>query len=320
MYSCSGTYIDDEICALNHLFVVFDDYNAVSEVAEIFERVYEFSVVALVQSDARFVKYIKHSDERTAYLRCEPYSLRLAARKRAGSARERQITETYALQKSEARFEFFDYVFCYRFFVFCQHSVGFSDEVESVVDRHFAKFVYIFAAYRNGERRVRQTSAVTGRAVFFFYKTFVIFGHSHLHTVLYYTDYAGEFCQLTARSFAEIAYDFVLFVTRAVHQHVERLFRELFNRRIDVKSVSRADRREKRTVPSVLVHRLETVNGKTSLSYGKRGVGYYSLDREAARNAESCAVGASSCRIVEREHSRFEFSERYSVLFASVVR
>jgi len=52
------THIDDVVGCPHHIFVVFDDNDRVSRIAQLFQTAYQFPVVALVQSDGGFVQYI----------------------------------------------------------------------------------------------------------------------------------------------------------------------------------------------------------------------------------------------------------------------
>ena len=83
-----------DVIALEHrLLIVLNDYDAVAHIAQIFKCGYQLPVVALMQTDARLVKHVKHADKRRAYLRCESDALRLAARKRSRLARKIEIFE-----------------------------------------------------------------------------------------------------------------------------------------------------------------------------------------------------------------------------------
>ena len=63
-------------------------------------------VVALMQSDARFVEHIKNAGQPGTDLRREPDPLRFAAGKRAAFAIECEIAEPDLDQKLQARLEF----------------------------------------------------------------------------------------------------------------------------------------------------------------------------------------------------------------------
>ena len=82
MNARARTYIDKIIGGAHRVLVVFDNDKRVAQVAQFFQSVYQFFVVALVKSYARLVKDIKHPDKRRTYLRGKTYSLRFAARKR----------------------------------------------------------------------------------------------------------------------------------------------------------------------------------------------------------------------------------------------
>jgi len=61
---------------------VLDDDHRVAEVAQALERRDEAPIVALVQSDGRFVEHVEHANEVAADLAGQSDALRLASRER----------------------------------------------------------------------------------------------------------------------------------------------------------------------------------------------------------------------------------------------
>ena len=59
----AGTDVDDPVALADRLLVVLDDDDRVAEVAQPGERVDQPPVVALVQSDRRFVEHVQRADE-----------------------------------------------------------------------------------------------------------------------------------------------------------------------------------------------------------------------------------------------------------------
>ncbi len=55
--------VDDPVRGADRVFVVLDDDQRVAEVAQAGQRVDEAAVVPLVQTDARLVEHVEHSDE-----------------------------------------------------------------------------------------------------------------------------------------------------------------------------------------------------------------------------------------------------------------
>src|SRR5690606_13146883 len=87
----------------NRVFVVLDDDEGVSEVAQLHESLDEPAIVSLVQPDARFVEHIKHSRESRPDLGGETDALGLSTRERARRSRQTQVAETDLEQELESR-------------------------------------------------------------------------------------------------------------------------------------------------------------------------------------------------------------------------
>ena len=64
----SGADVDHKVGTHNHVAVVFHHDDTVAEVAEFFESIDEFAVVALVEADAGFVEDVEDVDEPCPYL------------------------------------------------------------------------------------------------------------------------------------------------------------------------------------------------------------------------------------------------------------
>ena len=95
--------VHDIIRGAHRFLVVLDDDQRVAEIAQTLQRIEQLCVVALVQTDARFVENIQHADQPAADLRRKADALALAARKRRRAARKRQVAEADVDQKSEPR-------------------------------------------------------------------------------------------------------------------------------------------------------------------------------------------------------------------------
>ena len=103
---------------------MLNDDDGVAEIAQMLKRSDKLAIIPLMKSDARLVKDIKHSRERRADLRCEPYSLCLTARERARSAREVEIIKAYADKEVKASLDLLKDLLCY----LCLISGEFSEE------------------------------------------------------------------------------------------------------------------------------------------------------------------------------------------------
>ena len=98
----AGAHVDHVVGLADRVLVVLDHDHRVAEVAQVLERLEQAVVVALVEPDRGLVEHVEHAGEARADLRGEPDALALAARQRAGIARERQVAEADVLQEAEA--------------------------------------------------------------------------------------------------------------------------------------------------------------------------------------------------------------------------
>ena len=97
----AGADVEHVVGGADRVLVVLDDDDGVAEVAQAPQRDQQARVVALVQADRGLVEHIEHAGEAGADLRGEADALALAARQRAGRAREREIIEPDVDQELE---------------------------------------------------------------------------------------------------------------------------------------------------------------------------------------------------------------------------
>ena len=93
--------VDHVVGGADRVLVVLDHDHRVAEVAQALERLEQPRVVALVQADRRLVEHVEHAGQARADLRGEPDALALAARQRAGGARQGQIVEPDVDQEAQ---------------------------------------------------------------------------------------------------------------------------------------------------------------------------------------------------------------------------
>ena len=79
------------------------DNNRISQVAKLLQRIDKTDIVALVQTDARFVEDIQHIHELRSDLRGKADALALSSRKADGRAVERQVVQPHVKQEFQAR-------------------------------------------------------------------------------------------------------------------------------------------------------------------------------------------------------------------------
>ena len=97
----AGADVEHEVGDADRVLVVLDDDHGVAEVAQPLQRFEQPRIVALVQADGRLVEHVEHAGEAGADLRGEADALALAARQRAGGAREREIFEPDVDEESQ---------------------------------------------------------------------------------------------------------------------------------------------------------------------------------------------------------------------------
>ena len=98
----AGPHIDHMIGGQDRVFVMFDDDHRIAEIAQPPQRVEQPRIVALMQADRGLVEHVEHAGQARADLRGEPDALALAARQRAGGARQRQIVEADVDEERQA--------------------------------------------------------------------------------------------------------------------------------------------------------------------------------------------------------------------------
>ena len=98
----AGADVDHVVGGADRVLVVLDHDHRVADVAQVLERLEQPRVVALVQADRRLVQHVEHAGQAGADLRGQADALALAARQRAGGARQRQIVEADVVQELQA--------------------------------------------------------------------------------------------------------------------------------------------------------------------------------------------------------------------------
>ena len=89
----AGADVEHVVGDADRVLVVLDHDHGVAEVAQPLQRFEQPRIVALVQADRRLVEHVEHAGQARADLRGEADALALAARQRAGGARQREIFE-----------------------------------------------------------------------------------------------------------------------------------------------------------------------------------------------------------------------------------
>ena len=98
----AGADVEHVVRGTDHVFIVLDDEDGVSDVREMAERVDEAGVVALVQTDRGLIEDVAGADEAGPDLRGEADALGLSAREGGGAAVELEVFEADGHQEAEA--------------------------------------------------------------------------------------------------------------------------------------------------------------------------------------------------------------------------
>ena len=100
------THIDNMVCRLHHLHVVFHDHERIAEVAQAVKRIEQHGGIAFVQAHRRFVKHIEHTFETATDLTRQANTLGFTARERVARAVETDVTEAYTLEEIQSAHNF----------------------------------------------------------------------------------------------------------------------------------------------------------------------------------------------------------------------
>ena len=92
-------HVDQVVGGADRVLVVLDHQHGVAEVAQPLQRRQQAVVVALVQADRGLVQHVEHAGQAGADLGGQADALALAARQRAGAARQGQVVQPDIVRK-----------------------------------------------------------------------------------------------------------------------------------------------------------------------------------------------------------------------------
>ena len=93
--------IDHVVGGPDRLFVVFDDYHGIPEIAQAPQRRQQPPVVPLMQADGRLIEHVQHAGQVGADLGGEPYPLPLAPGQGGRAPRQRQVSDADVGEKPQ---------------------------------------------------------------------------------------------------------------------------------------------------------------------------------------------------------------------------
>src|SRR3989344_4717080 len=103
--SRARAHVDDVVCRFHHGLVVFHDDHRVAQVTQTLHGRDELGVVALVETDGRFVENIDDAGQFRPQLSRGPYALRFSARERHGRPVGREVAQAHVNQIDETTFD-----------------------------------------------------------------------------------------------------------------------------------------------------------------------------------------------------------------------
>ena len=131
--------VDEVVGGEHHVFVVFDDDHRVACVAQGAQAVNEFSVVPLVESDARLVKDVEDLGEAASNLGGQSDALGFATADAASGSVQAEVAQTHVQQKSQPRAHLFQRCSCNLGLTFRELGLEFFEERGELVKVHAAK-------------------------------------------------------------------------------------------------------------------------------------------------------------------------------------
>ncbi len=101
-----GAHIDDPVGLPDDFRIMLHNNDGIGKIPKPLEDLDETAAIPRMQPDARLIQNIKRVDHRRSQTGCQGYPLDFAARKGAGLAVHRQISQAHILKKFQARQDF----------------------------------------------------------------------------------------------------------------------------------------------------------------------------------------------------------------------
>ena len=109
------TNVNNPIGCANGVFIVLDNHDSVPKIAQTNKSFNQSMIVALMQSNAWFVKHVQRAHKSRANLTCKTDPLRFSASQCCCSTRKCEVIKSNRKQKSESCIDFFSDAFCDHF-------------------------------------------------------------------------------------------------------------------------------------------------------------------------------------------------------------
>ena len=157
-------HIDDMVSGQDSVFVMLDNEHRVAEVAQAFQGLEQAFIVPLVEADAWLVEHVEHALQARADLAGETDALALAARQRAGGARQGEVFKADRIEEDQPVIDFLQDAGRDFLLLIVQRVDDLAEPVASLLDREFGAVRDIEAVDLYRERFGLQALAIAGRA------------------------------------------------------------------------------------------------------------------------------------------------------------
>ena len=155
---------------------MLDNNQRIAQITQMLERFQQLTVIALVQTDTRFVQNIQHACQAAAYLRCQTDALRFAAAQRTGASVKRQVIKAYVIEELQACHNLLQNLMRNYLLLRRQHKL--CKELQAVAHCQRRHLADIFTADKNCQSLRLQTAAVAGSTGSARHKLLQILTHS----------------------------------------------------------------------------------------------------------------------------------------------
>ena len=99
--TCARSELDEVVSASERFFVMLDEDEGVSKVAEMEEKIEEARMIGGVKTDAGFIKYVENPGQATADLGGESCTAGFPSRKSVHGTIKGEVSETELLKKTK---------------------------------------------------------------------------------------------------------------------------------------------------------------------------------------------------------------------------
>ena len=176
MLACSRTDVDNLVGSIHRFLVMLYNNQRIAQITQMLECFQQLTVIALMQTDARFIQNIQHACQAAAYLRCQTDALRFAAAQRTGASVERQVIKAYVVKELQARHNLLQHLMRNYLLLRRQHKLF--KELQAVAHCQRRHLADIFVADKNCQSLRLQAAAMAGSAGSARHKLLQILTHS----------------------------------------------------------------------------------------------------------------------------------------------